>query len=291
MGVRVTWHVGSGVRMTPDYLSHSQVSTWLTCGEKYRLERIERVPQDNAWFFTGGTAVHTATEMFDRQVCAGGSADEALPEAIRAFHNTVDEAVQAGGQVWLSGGRVTKDFPNGEDESWWRANGPNMVESYAAWRAAHPHLIVWDAAPNTPAIELAVRANISDVPFTGFVDRVMVDTSTGELIVVDIKAGQPPKSDLQLALYRLMLAETLGTAVDSGAYYMARKGAFDQVVDLRRWTPDMLARIVRDVYRGIGADLFIPQVSALCKSCTVRTHCTVQGTGQRDWSDDVKEKK
>ena len=46
--------------------SWSQLNNYLTCGEQYRLERIEEVPQPPAIWFIGGTAFHTATEWLDK---------------------------------------------------------------------------------------------------------------------------------------------------------------------------------------------------------------------------------
>jgi putative RecB family exonuclease len=51
---------------TPDYISYSQYETYLSCGEKYRLSRIVKVPEQPAWYLIGGSAVHEATEAYDK---------------------------------------------------------------------------------------------------------------------------------------------------------------------------------------------------------------------------------
>jgi len=48
------------------HLSYSQLETFLSCGEKYRLSRIVGVPEEPAWYLIGGSAVHEATEAYDR---------------------------------------------------------------------------------------------------------------------------------------------------------------------------------------------------------------------------------
>lgn len=53
---------------TPEYLSYSQFTTWLACGEQYRLTRILKVDENPAWFFAGGTAIHTAADAIDHQL-------------------------------------------------------------------------------------------------------------------------------------------------------------------------------------------------------------------------------
>lgn len=47
------------------HASYSSFTSYLKCGHAYFLERIVRVPQDPAWWFLGGGAVHTASERYD----------------------------------------------------------------------------------------------------------------------------------------------------------------------------------------------------------------------------------
>lgn len=52
----------------PDYESFSSLDTWLTCGLKYYLKYRARIREAPAWWSVGGTAVHAATERYDRQL-------------------------------------------------------------------------------------------------------------------------------------------------------------------------------------------------------------------------------
>lgn len=54
----------------PAYLSPSQISTLLMCGEQYRLTRVEGAPERPMWAGIGGSAVHTLTEALDREAWA-----------------------------------------------------------------------------------------------------------------------------------------------------------------------------------------------------------------------------
>jgi hypothetical protein len=47
------------------HISYSQFSTYVDCGEKFRLTRVIGIQEDPAYWFAGGTAVHTATEVVD----------------------------------------------------------------------------------------------------------------------------------------------------------------------------------------------------------------------------------
>lgn len=49
----------------PVHASYSSFTSYLKCGYSYWLERAVKVPQDPAWWFLGGGAVHTASEWYD----------------------------------------------------------------------------------------------------------------------------------------------------------------------------------------------------------------------------------
>ena len=53
-------------KQLPKHVSYSAMNTWLECGWKYYLTKIEEVPEGHAVWFTGGSAVHKATERFDK---------------------------------------------------------------------------------------------------------------------------------------------------------------------------------------------------------------------------------
>ena len=52
----------------PPHLSYSSKSAYVTCGERFRLEKVEAVPSKPSWAMVGGSAMHTLTETLDRQL-------------------------------------------------------------------------------------------------------------------------------------------------------------------------------------------------------------------------------
>ena len=50
----------------PEHISYSAMTTWLDCGWKYYLKYAKQLAEDPAWWFYGGSAVHQATENYDR---------------------------------------------------------------------------------------------------------------------------------------------------------------------------------------------------------------------------------
>ncbi len=51
----------------PEHMSPSSINSILTCGEKFRLEKVKRVPSRPMWAGIGGSVVHTLTEELDRE--------------------------------------------------------------------------------------------------------------------------------------------------------------------------------------------------------------------------------
>jgi hypothetical protein len=51
----------------PSHVSYSSLTTWLDCGWKYYLSRIVQEEETPAWYFVGGSALHKATEIYDKE--------------------------------------------------------------------------------------------------------------------------------------------------------------------------------------------------------------------------------
>ncbi len=95
----------------PKHISYSSLGTYLECGWKYNLTKIQGVPEKHAVWFTGGSAVHTATEMWDKNP---GDVEIIWNEA---WHNQVKEDEEQNGDM------NTWEFAKREDMSWWYGEG------------------------------------------------------------------------------------------------------------------------------------------------------------------------
>ena len=49
----------------PAYVSFSAFTSWLRCGKAYQLGRLLDVNEQPAYYFVGGSAVHSVTEQYD----------------------------------------------------------------------------------------------------------------------------------------------------------------------------------------------------------------------------------
>lgn len=181
-------------------------------------------------------------------------------------------------RTWSVAGRgKRKDNLAGEDETWWRKNGPPMVDNWITWRRKVAWKI-WTTPDGEPAIELGLEFKTpKGRDIKGFLDRVFVVPS-GDLVIVDLKSGaRSPESDLQLAFYRYEMFNVYGIDIRFGAYWMARTGQMSDIYNLSRLTPQYMAVLMDRFDRAIDNEIFIPNVTFKCRSCSHRDYCVAYG--------------
>lgn len=255
------------------YLSHSSYTTYVGCGTRFWLERVANVPQTPAWYLVGGSSFHTASEMLDK-----GEMADPHEAWLVAWNTHYNEDITAKGFTHAdvrAGGRASKEWPDKETDAWWNANGPLMLEQYVRWRDERfAEGWQWFRLPDdSPAIEVPVNFELAGVLLKGFIDRIMVNPD-GELIVVDLKTGASiPPSMLQLGIYALGVKHHFGVQPILGAFYDARKGYMKDPGSLLHYTPELVGSWFSAARDGIEQERFIPNVTALCGSCSVRAYC------------------
>lgn len=271
----------------PAYTSYSQISTFAECGEKYRLTRIVGVPEQNAYWFAGGSAVHAATEEIDREWYTKDSTVskqyidvQVITDHTHVFNKHFDKEMED----WTETEEIRQSRNMGED--WWREHGPGMVTNYYLWLQATGYEIA--TINDEPAIELPVNGFMSednDSPIKGFVDRVY-RTPSDSYMVADLKTGaRLPNSPLQLGLYRAAILHEYGVDCDTGAYLMVKKDIREThsskyLHDLTGYDPAYVARHVTNLRRAIKADAFLPNTNHFCNSCGVREYCWAVNPGK-----------
>lgn len=168
-------------------------------------------------------------------------------------------------------GRATKLNPNKEDAAWWNEMGPQWVNNYIAWRKANTDWKLWRTPQGAKAIELELNPIIADVPVKMVIDRVFEVNS--ELVIVDLKtSARRPTSDLQLGFYKVGLEMMLGVTVNQGNYWMSRDSGTGEMIDLSRYTLDMLEYLVSGFDKARKAGIFLPNLSS-CSYCGLTEHC------------------
>ncbi len=259
------------------WLSHSQVETLLDCGEKFRLQKVLQAPRVPAFWFIGGSAIHQVTEHMDKEVLQHGElwSDDYVYEQVR---QTIDGLMniellkEPDMTKWRAGGKGK------EDESWWRVEAPKMVIKYRDWLYdIDQDLVIWTLPNGEPAVEVEIVTTFGDVPVKMAIDRVMQSRKSGELIVVDIKAGsREPASPYQLSLYAEAVRRTFGVQVVWGSYWMARKAYLSMPKFLTPTIGELdnrfaKAKLMRD------NEIFLAVPGMFCGTCDVAPYCKAVG--------------
>ena len=302
------------VYQVPNNLSYSQSSnlTGDYCGASYFYERVLGKPSRPGWNAVGGSALHTASERWDRETLTGELDDS--PDHLRAlFLEAFDEAIAETEertpyprQEWSLAGRTVKTKvsldggPNRKDEAWWRQMGPEMLRTWTTWRLTTPWEIAVFEDPETGAevfgIEVEYWAEMGGVPNHGFVDRVFernVDGET-EYLVVDLKSGREPDDTGQLGTYRVGLLRRFGIDPRWGAFWLGGSGSTTALTDLRRmWPEGRVDQRYAKARRTQLAGDFTHKPSNLCGSCGVRDWCPIVGGAKADevpqpWDPDIE---
>lgn len=203
----------------------------------------------------------------------------------QAFNDELLVQIEANPNLrdWSAAGRGrTKSNPAGEDGTWWRLHGPDMVQSWIDWRYDSGWQ-VWTTPDGDAAIEVEIIAQCEQpegesIPVKMFIDRVMVVPESKELCIVDLKSGaRTPESDLQLAFYRYGILQRYGIDVRLGAYWMARKGTITEPEDLQRYSPDLMEVWFRRFVKARSMEIFLPHPSTKCRACSLRDFCAAFG--------------
>jgi hypothetical protein len=236
----------------PEHISYSSFNTWLECGWKYKLTKMLEVPEKHAVWFTGGSAVHKATEYYDQ-----GVSTDIDTVWNKAWFEQVKEDEE------LHGDMNTWEFRSKEDMSWWYGEGWWMLDRWVKFREGG-----WNVYEDF--IEKQYQISIEGTTVKLAIDRVLTDYD-GNRVLVDIKTGaSSQRHPLQLAVYAWALAKQ-GVTVDKAGFWDARTGHI-ALWDLDHLQPDRVEEILNgfDVMRK--TDVFLPNMNS-CGRCGLLSYC------------------
>lgn len=258
----------------PEPISFSRMSSWLSCGEKFRLSYIEAVPREPQGALIGGSAIHSTIEEGERE----GVRD--IRPLVEIFSRLFIEELQlvGGPEKVRWSGRTSKAYPDREDHRWWADNAPLMLQNYLDVRAEDDSEGV---QIKQDGIEVKVLTQLpSGTPLLGYLDVFIVDAD-GEAIVRDWKSGKVGGiNGLQLATYAWAWNQITGTLPVRGEYVYLRTAdpaKRRQTVNLSPLIP-LVPRLFQMFEDGIKAGVFPINPSAFCSSCSVRVHCPYGST-------------
>lgn len=257
----------------PKRRSYSAMTTYLECGEKYRLKYVERHAEDPAIWSIGGTAFHSCAEAHLR-----GELDGVLPDLwAHHWHAAKQELLDKGADpdlaTWRAAGRGR------EDAAWWAAEGPQMVARFIDWWDGRAEqLNVLQLAGLGPALEHRIEVDLGGVPIVAIPDAVVVDEH-GQINILDYKSGRrAPSGALQLSVYRSALLAQYGMPTSWGLYYMTRRGEAIPYDLTRGHSHDQIVDMFGEFDSKERAGIYRPNPGPACRFCGVRDHCAYKET-------------
>ena len=242
----------------PKHISYSSFNTWLECNWKYYLTKIEEVPEKHSVWLTGGTAVHKATERWDRgDFGKTNNLDELWNDV---WFNQVKEDES------LHGDMNTWEFRSREDMSWWYGEGMWMLERWTEFMDPERGWKVYE-----DFIEKQYQVSIEGTTVKLAIDRVLTDYD-GNRVLVDIKTGAASqKHPLQLAVYAWALAKEENLVVDKAGFWDARTGHIS-LWDLEHLQPDRVEEILVNFDKTRKSEIYLPNMNS-CGRCGVLSYC------------------
>lgn len=127
-----------------------------------------------------------------------------------------------------------------------------------------------------PGIEIPFTVEIDGEKVVGFIDRIYL-TPENKILILDLKTGQVPKSKIQLGVYKVGLMKVYGLEAELGAYWMAGDGELTPLTDLTMYSESFISSLFEQAWRGIRANVFLPNVTAMCNGCGVKRYCRAMG--------------
>jgi putative RecB family exonuclease len=257
-------------------LSFSRLSTFEQCPRKFRLRYIDQAPEQPQGALIGGRVLHRAMELGEQRRL--WQEDEIGHDTLASIFNREfsTELIAVDQSMIRWGGRKTKQYPQGEDEQWWRFMGPVMLKRWAYLRRHDEREGITIARD---AVEIEVGMPIGDTTVRGYIDALPLILPTGFPLVRDYKSGTSIGDPFQLATYARIWHAMSGIPVERGQLVKLRaderrKQIID--VDLRPMLPlvDLLyGETLRALQIAEREDSWPIKRGMFCKSCPVRAHC------------------
>jgi RecB family exonuclease len=232
-------------------LSHSSISLYRSCPQKWKFRYIDKVPEKPRSFFSFGKSVHCGLEFLYEKL------DAPLP--------TMDEMIAHYKLNWLREG-----YESSTQERYYYLEGERILRGFYAKHSAE--------IKNVFKVELKFTVTIEGVPVTGFIDRLDLMPSGG-LAIIDYKTGKPfdksrVKIDPQLTLYQVACRDLFGKPIETVTLYHLNSLT---PITMPAHAPELeveLVKAVVDTAKGINAGFFDPRPEPkTCQYCDYQQIC------------------
>jgi hypothetical protein len=263
--------------LIPAHVSFSQLTTVADCGVKFRLQRVEQLPQVPQWANVGGKAFHAAVEAYEA-LGAPSPIDPGSVELLwlKLFNLEIEDTENVSG---MARSEFRASQQGKENYDWWRVEGALMLQRYVDWRQGDgAGQQVLQGPSGAPMLEWETRYAVDHVPFKTILDSVWTDghSERPTAIIRDWKTGSLTPDDRQLCTQAWGLRMAGWTGPVLVQFFDARKGAFSEPFDpFERMTWDDVRYFVLsgDAERRLPIPSARP--SDFCGGCPVAYACPI----------------
>lgn len=238
---------------TPDFLSYSQIDTYLTCPLQYKYRYILHIPSLPSHALSFGTTIHDTLrdfhtrKMFEKEV-------------------TLEELLELYKKNWQPLGYMNEEHRVTRYES-----GKKLLEDYYEREK--------NVKPRYLALEKPFNIKIDGIRFYGRIDRI--DRIDGEpettVEIIDYKTGvaktqKDVDKDMQVAIYAIGAKEALGYEAKALSLYFIEA---NQKLTTTRTTRDIeeTKEKLKETISKIKSGAFNPDPGMHCKWCDFKNIC------------------
>lgn len=241
----------------PRPLSHSSITLYNECPQKYKFKYVDKIPEKPKHFFSFGQSVHLALEWF-----YGGIESPKAPVA-----PALEALLKHYREIWVKPG-----YRDENQEAEYFEQGRQILTRFYDKHAKSFHVPF--------SVEYNFNFEYEGIPLTGKVDRID-ELPDGRLSILDYKTGKKLAAgrldiDAQLTMYQFAAESQLGKEVGELIFY--HLPTLKEHRTTRRDKPlvkELTTRIV-DTATGIDKDRFDPKPTEnACRWCDYKPLCPI----------------
>jgi len=265
------------------HASYSTMDAWFNCPKAVELRKIQGAPALPAWWFAGGSAVHAATEAYDRWTLLD-PVNRPRFSIAQHFADAFEIEVKEISERWpdTSMWRAAGPKDNPETYARWMKIGPLLVGNYIQWRKASDYVVWVDRVDMEPGgdeavgIEIDLSCTLPGCPLEikAYADRIFYSPMFEQIHIIDLKTGtRGPKTPLQFGTYGACFTHLYGAKAEIGSAFMNREGRLGKAFDLTKYTPDYVGKLFGHFARAVSARVFPAHLGSSCRMCDVQDAC------------------
>ncbi|KAA3662806.1 MAG: PD-(D/E)XK nuclease family protein [Calditrichaeota bacterium] len=262
-----------------DYISVSQINTYIGCSLKYRFKYIDELqPAFTPSALAFGSSIHSAIEWMHKQLMTGNGKD--IKNALAIFDAD-----------WYASCQGDIQFKKKESEKSLFQKGLKMLEYYSQ-NLPDSKIMAVEHSFTVPIVDVSTGETL-DTPLYGIIDLILEDH-----LIIDFKTAMKSlsaddvDSSLQMTAYsyayNYKTGQTPNLRID--ALYKTKEPKIDRIPTIRG-EPDYskLFNLAKAIINAIQAGVFYPISSWRCNDCEFKKYCWLwNGKYPSKGADDVE---